>query len=164
MVDLTYFKMSFFEEKNPWSTSLSWCLKDVSVLQQHVKQQALDWALGNWRNLLQQTLPVPSSIIIWKIDGHLWINMTKHRRCLLGVLQGARAQGMLLGRSFPVLVFAPLLKCPDKNKEWEWLVSAWRRHSEMVYISPLLPEAPKGELPPHLEESLLRHVFAHREL
>lgn len=41
----------------------------------------------------------------------------RHRRCLLGALQGARAQGTLLGRSCHVLVFAPLLKCPDKNKE-----------------------------------------------
>jgi len=45
-VDLTYFKMSFFEGKKPWSTSLSCCLKDASVLQQHVKHQALDCRLG----------------------------------------------------------------------------------------------------------------------
>lgn len=33
------------------------------------------------------------------------------------MLQGARAQGILLGRSLPVLVFTLLLKRPDKNKE-----------------------------------------------
>lgn len=43
-------------------------------------------------------------------------------------------------------------------------MSAWRRHREMVYISYLLPEALKGELPLHLEETLLRHIFTDREL
>lgn len=34
----------------------------------------------------------------------------------------------------------------------------------MVYITSLLPEALKGELPPHSEETLLKHVFTDTEL
>lgn len=39
------------------------------------------------------------------------------RGSLLGGLRGARAQGTLLGGSFPGLAFAPLLKHPRKKKE-----------------------------------------------
>lgn len=63
----------------------------------------------------------------------------------------------LFGRSFLVLVFAPLLNCPDKITEREGLVSAWGRHREMVTISSLLPEALKAELPPHLKATL--HIY-----